>query len=108
MAMQDPELRRLWEELERQRKDLDWILGIVSQRGPVRPIKNPHELLERVHDLEQDVAALKRLLSDRNQAQGESDSPPRRAARRSRYAAAFLARAVRRPLELLLRKHPRS
>ncbi len=106
--MQDPELRRLWEELDRQRKDLDWILSILSQRAPLRPIKSPHELFERVHDLEQDVAALKRLLSDQNQAQYESDSPPQRIARRSRYGAAFLARAVRRPLELLLRKHTRS
>ena len=106
--MQDLELRQLWEELDRQRKDLDWILSILNQRGPLRPIKSPHELLERVQDLEQDVAALKRLLSDQNQPQYESDSPLRRTARRSRYGAAFLARAVRRPLEFLLRKHPRS
>ena len=106
--MQDPELRRLWEELDRQRKDLDWILSILSQRAPLRPIKSPHELLDRVHDLEQDVAALKRFLSDQNQAPYESDSSLRRTARRSRYGAAFLARAVRRPLEFLLRKHPRS
>ena len=65
--MQDPELRRLWEELDRQRKDLDWILSILSQRAPLRPIKSPHELLERVHDLEQDVAALKRLVSDQSE-----------------------------------------
>ena len=57
--MQDPELRRLWEELDRQRKDLDWILTILSQRASLRPIKSPHDLLDRVHDLEQDVAALK-------------------------------------------------
>ena len=106
--MQDLELRQLWEELDRQRKDLDWILSILNQRGPLRPIKSPHELLERVQDLEQDVPALKRLLSDQNQPQYESDSPLRRTARRSRYGAAFLARAVRRPLEFLLRKHPRS
>jgi hypothetical protein len=106
--MQDLELRRLWEELDRQRKDLDWILSILSQRRSLRPIKSPHELLERVQDLEQGVAALKRLVSDQNQAQDESDNLPRRTARRSRYGAAFLARAVRRPLEFLLRKHTRS
>ena len=106
--MQDLELRQLWEELDRQRKDLDWILSILSQRAPLRPIKSPHELLDRVHDLEQDVAALKRFLSDQNQTPYETDSPLRRTARRSRYGAAFLARAVRRPFEFLLRKHPRS
>jgi hypothetical protein len=104
--MQDPELRRLWEELDRQRKDLDWILSILSQYGTLRPVKSERELLDRVHDLEQDVAALKRLLLEREDR--DSDSPPRRTARRSRYGAAFLARAVRRPFELLLRKHPRN
>ena len=106
--MQDPELRRLWEELDRQRKDLDWILGILSQHGTLRPIKSPQQLLDRVHDLEQDVAALKRLLVDHTRTPSESEDATRRTARRSRYGAAFLARAVRRPLEFLLRKHPRS
>lgn len=106
--MQDPELRRLWEELDRQRKDLDWILSILSQPGTLRPIRSPHQLLDRVHALEQDVAALKLLLVDPKPAQSETESMPRRTARRSRYGAAFLARAVRRPLELLLRRHPRD
>jgi hypothetical protein len=106
--MQDPELRQLWEELDRQRKDLDWILGILSQYGTLRPIKSPHQLHDRIHALEQDVAALKRLLSEQKVAERESESAPRRAARRSPYGAAFLARAVRRPLEFLLRKHPRN
>jgi hypothetical protein len=106
--MQDPELRRLWEELDRQRKDLDWILGILSQHGTLRPIKSPHDLHDRIHALEQDVAALKRLLSEQKEAVSESESAPRRGARRSRYGAAFLARAVRRPIEFLLRKHPRN
>jgi hypothetical protein len=97
-------LRRLWEELDRQRKDLDWILSILSQYGTLRPIKSERQLLDRVHDLEQDVAAVKRLLLEYKEP--DSDSPPRRTARRSRYGAAFLARAVRRPFELLLRKHP--
>ena len=106
--MQDPELRRLWEELDRQRKDLDWILGILSQHGTLRPIKSPQQLLDRVHDLEQDVAALKRLLVDHRQTPSGSEDATRRTARRSRYGAAFFARAVRRPLEFLLRRHPRS
>jgi hypothetical protein len=105
--MQDPELRRLWEELDRQRKDLDWILGILSQGRTSLP-RNPHQLHDRIHALEQDVAALKRLLSEQKEAASESDSAPRRAARRSRYGAAFFARAVRRPIEFLLRKHPRN
>ena len=105
--MQDLELRRLWEELDRQRKDLDWLLSILSQRGSLRPIRSAHQLVDRVHDLEQDVAALKHLLLDQEPARSESEDPPRRTARRSRYGTAFLARAVRRPLELLLRKHPR-
>lgn len=106
--MQDPELRRLWEELDRQRKDLDWILGILSQGRALLPIRNPHQLQDRIRALEQDVAALKRLLSEQKAAASEIDSAPRRAARRSRYGAGFLARAVRRPIEFLLRKSPRN
>ena len=106
--MQDPELRQLWEELDRQRKDLDWILGILGQYATLRPIRSPHQLHDRIHALEEDVAALKGLLSEQQEAERESESAPRRAARRSRYGAAFLARAVRRPIEFLLRKHPRN
>jgi hypothetical protein len=105
--MQDLELRRLWEELNRQRKDLDWILSILSQHGTLRPIKNPHQLFDRVYDLEQAVAALKRSISDQKQAQpAGSESPPRRTFRRLRQGGTFLARTVRRPLEFLLRRHP--
>ena len=106
--MQDLELRRLGEELDRQRKDLDWILGMLSQYGRSWPIRSPHQLHDRIHALEQDVAALKRLLSEQKEAASESESMPRRAARRSRYGAAVFARAVRRPIEFLLRKHPRN
>jgi hypothetical protein len=105
--MQDLELRRLREELDRQRKDLDWILSILSQQGTLRPIKRPHQLFDRVHDLEQAVAALKRSLSDQKQAQPAGrESPPRRTLRRLRQGGTFLARTVRRPLEFLLRRHP--
>ena len=104
--MQDPELRRLWEELDRQRKDLDWILSVLSEYGTLRAVnKSPRQLLERVRSLEQDVAALKRLLLDHKEMPPSSDSSPRRTARRSRYGAAL--RAVRRPFEILFRKHPR-
>jgi hypothetical protein len=107
--MHDPELRRLWEELDRQRKDLDWILSILSQHGALRPIKGPHQLFDRVYDLEQAVAALKRSLSDQKPARSAgSESRPRRTLRRLRQGGRFLARTVRRPLELLLRKHPRN
>lgn len=105
--MQDPELRRLWEELDRQRKDLDWILSVLSQYGTLHAVnKSPHQLLERVRNLEQDVAALKHLLFDHKEMQPGSDSSQRRTARRSRYGAALLA--VRRPFQMLFRKHPRD
>ena len=107
--MQDPELRRLWEELDRQRKDLDWILSILSQHGTLRPIRSPHQLFDRVNDLEQAVEALKRSLSHQQQAQpAGSETRPRRTLRRLRQGGVFLARTVRRPLEFLLRKNPRN
>jgi len=105
----EPELRRLCEEVGRQRKDLDWILSILSQHGTLRSMKSQHQLFDRVYDLEQAVAALKHSLSDQKRAQSAgSDSPPRRTLRRLRQGATFLARKVRRPLDLLMRKHPRN
>ena len=106
--MPDSELRTVQEELVRQRRDLDWILSILNRHGTAHPVKGPRELLDRVHDLEQEVAALKHLLVDQRHAESESQSPPRRAVRRAHYGGAFFARAVRRPLEFLLRKHPRD